>query len=530
MSAVLLVLASLLSADPIAADIVLRGGTVYDGSGAEPILGDVAILGDRIVAVGQFEVAGSPRLIDCKGLVIAPGFIDLHSHSDSGIVQPKTRQNANFLMQGVTTIVTGNCGSGPTDVAKYFKQIEEGGAGTNVLHLLPHGSLRARLMGDANRPPSPAELTKMKNLADQAMQDGACGMATGLIYTPGSFSTTDELVALAEVVAKHDGIYVSHIRNEGHELLESLDEILAIGQRAKLPVHVSHIKVTGKANWGLAPDAINKIHAAREAGQRVTADQYPYTASSTSLAAMVIPDEYRSAEKLKAALADEELGPKVRGQIEKALIERDGGQSLVVANFARQRDWQGKNIAQIAKELNQQPLDVVLSIMERGGAQMVSFGMQEDEVRLFMREPFVATASDGSTQLLDSQSQPHPRSFGCFPRKIGYYAIEGKVVPLSQAIRSASGLPADILGLTDRGYLRTGLHADVVVFDPATFRDTATFVKPLQWATGVKLLLVNGQVAVENETPIEKLSGRAIRHRSNAKRGQTESSGVTPVE
>jgi len=513
MPAVLLLAISLAGADPIAADLVLRGGAVYDGSNAEGAIGDVAIKGDRIVAVGKFDLAGSPRMIDCQGLIVAPGFIDLHSHSDGGITQPKTRPNANFLMQGCTTVVTGNCGSGPTDVAEYFRKIDADGAGTNVLHLLPHGSLRNRVMqGDANRPPSPDELAKMKELADKAMRDGACGMATGLIYVPGSFSKTDELVAIAEIVGKHGGFYASHIRNEGSQLLESLDEILTIGQRAQLPVHVSHIKVSGKSNWGLAPDAIAKLRAARASGQRVTADQYPYTASSTSLSATVIPDEVRSWDKLKTALDDSEKGPKVRSRIEAALRERDGGATVVIASFAPQREWQGKNLAQIAQQTNQTAFDVVLDITRRGGAQIVSFGMQEDEVRLFMREPWVATASDGSTQSLDSPAQPHPRAFGTFPRKIGRYAIEGKIVSLAQAIYSATGLPAEVLRLLDRGHLKPDYFADVVVFDPATFRDTATYDKPLQWASGTKLVLVNGQIAVENERPTDKLAGRAIRH------------------
>jgi len=508
-----LVACSLLAADPVAADLVLRGGTVYDGSNAEGAIGDVAIKGERIVAVGKFEVAGAPRFIECKGLIVSPGFIDLHSHSDSGIVQAKTRSNANFLMQGCTTVVTGNCGGGPTDVGEYFKKIDADGAGTNVLHLLPHGSLRRQVMkGEANRPPSPEELAQMRELADKAMRDGACGMATGLIYVPGSFSKTDELIAVAEMVSKHGGIYASHIRNEGSQLLESLDEILKIGKEAKLPVHVSHIKVSGRSNWGLAPDAIAKLRGARENGQKVTADQYPYTASSTGLSSTVIPDEFRSWEKLKAGLDDAETAPKLRAKIERALAEREGGATVMIASFAPERSWQGKNLVQIATETNRTAYDVVLDIMRRGGAQIVSFGMQEDEVRLFMREPWVATASDGSTQPLDSPAQPHPRAFGTFPRKIGRYAIEGKFVSLGDAIRSASGLPAEILGLSDRGFLKPSYLADVVVFDPATFRDTATYDKPLQWATGAKLVLVNGQIAVEDEKPTEKLAGRAVRH------------------
>lgn len=501
------------TADPVVADLVLQGGTVYDGSLREGMIADVAIRGDRIVAVGQFETAGTPRVIACRGWIVAPGFIDLHSHSDGGITQPRTRENSNFLMQGCTTVVTGNCGSGPTDVGAYFRQIDAQGAGTNVLHLIPHGSLRRQVLrGDANRPPTPAELEEMQRRVEQGMRDGACGMSTGLIYTPGTFAKTDELVALAQVVARFGGIYASHIRNEGAQLLESIEELLTIGRQAGLPVHVSHLKVSGRSNWGLAPEAIARLRQAREAGQRVTADQYPYTASSTSLAATVVPAELRSWEKLEAALKDPEQGPRIRRRLEASLQEKDEGRAIVVASYAPQRGWQGKSLAQIASETGQTPLEVTLEILRRGGAGIVNFGMQEDEVRLFMREPYVATASDGSTMTLDAPTQPHPRSFGTFPRKIGRYAIEGKFLPLAQAIYSASGLPAEILGLPDRGFIRPGYYADLVVFDPETFRDTATYEQPLSWARGTKWVLVNGQIAVENEQPTGRLAGRAIRH------------------
>lgn len=499
-------------ADPVKCDLVIRGGTVFDGEGGNGVLADVAIRGEKIVAVGKFSVLGTPREFAARGLYVAPGFIDLHNHSDGPILDPKTRASANHLVQGVTTIVTGNCGFGPVNVAEYLAKIEAGGAGTNVIHLLPHGNLRQQAMGDANRPPTPAELAEMKRLAQQAMDDGAWGMSTGLIYTPGTFAQTAELIALAEVVGKNGGIYVSHIRDEGDGLLRSLDEILRIGREAKLPVHVSHFKVTGKANWGLAPDAIRKLQEARDAGERVTADQYPYTASSTSLSAMVIPEELRSWEKLKPALEDPELGPKTRARIEKSLATRDGGKSLVVANFAAERSWQGKSLADLAAGQQRSPLEVVLEIMRRGGAAMVSFGMSEDEVRLIMREKWVAAASDGSAQSLDSPSQPHPRSFGCFARRIGRYAIEMNILPVGQAIRSASGLPADILGLPERGYLRPGYVADLVVFDPKTYRDLATYDKPHQWAAGVRLTLVSGKIAVENEKPLPELFGKVLRH------------------
>ena len=512
-----LISAAAIAADPVEADHVIAGGMLYDGSGGEAVAADVAVKGDKIVAVGKFETKGSPRTIDAKGLIVAPGFIDLHSHSDEPIQRENTRQNANFLMQGVTSVVTGNCGFGPVDVEKYLGTVEKNGAGTNVLHLVPHGSLRKEVMGEANRPPSEIEFAKMKELTRRAMEAGAWGMATGLIYTPGSFSQTDELVALATVVAEHDGIYASHIRNEGTRLLESLDEILTIGKQAKLPVHVSHFKATGRNAWGLADDGLAKLREARASGQQVTADQYPYTASSTSLSAMVIPQELRTGSSLKVALDDPERGEKVRKKIQQELDEREGGATLFVATYAPNRAWQGKHLVDIAKQENKTPLEIVLQIQDNGGASMVSFGMSEEEVRLIMREPFVATASDGSAQSLDAESQPHPRSYGCFPRKIGFYSIEGHVLPLPQAIRSASGLPADILRLPDRGYVKPGCYADVVVFDAKTFRDTATYDKPHQWATGVRYLFVNGKLAVENEKPTGALAGRAVRHMAKAK-------------
>ena len=503
---------ALFAADPVDADYVLRNGQIFDGSEAAAFVGDVAIKGDRIVAVrkGKLDVRGAHE-IDATGMMIAPGFIDLHSHSDGPILEPKTRLNANFLTQGCTSVVTGNCGSGPVDVAAYYRKIDERGAGTNVLHLIPHGSLRSEAMGRTNRPPSSMELEKMKELTERGMRDGAWGMATGLIYVPGSFSKTDELVALAAVVGQHRGIYASHIRNEGSQLLESLDEILTIGKQGRVRVHVSHIKVSGKEYWGVAPDAIQKLREARAGGQLVTADQYPYPASSTSLAATVIPAELREGKQLQEALDDPNRAEKGCKQLASKVGD---GQRIVIANFAPERSWQGKNLGEIAKETNRTPVEVALDITHRGGAQIVNFGMNEDEVRLFMREPFVATASDGSAMSLDSASQPHPRSFGCFSRKIGHYAIDGQIVPLGQAIRSASGLPADILGLPERGYLKEGYFADIVVFDPQTFRDQATFTKPLAWSTGVKRLFVNGQIAVEDGRPTEKLAGRALRHAS----------------
>lgn len=505
-------LAAFLSADDVhvQADYIIEHVEIHDGSGGVARTGGLAIRGERIVASGEFKVAGDPRRIDGAGLIAAPGLIDVHTHCD-GITKEKARINKNYITQGVTTVVTGNCGGGPLDVAKFLREVDNGGTGTNVAHLVPHGAVRSKVMGTEKRPPTPAELERMKQLVDQGMRDGAWGLSTGLIYTPSCYAETDELVELSRVVSQHGGLYVSHIRGEGPGLLKSVAEAIEIGKQAKLPVHISHFKASGPAAWGLAGEAIRLVQAARDGGRTVTADQYPYIASSTSLGAMIVPEEYRSKKQLAEALADPQRAAKLRERLGKDLETRNKGESLVVASYAPNRSFQGKNLAALARERNCPVVDLVLEIQQNGGASMVNFGMQEDEVRQIMQQPFVATASDGGIHVPDA-TVPHPRSYGCFPRKIGRYAIELNVVPLAAAIRSATGLPADIFGFNHRGYLREGYFADVVVFDPTTFRDTATFERPHQYATGVRYLFVNGRLAIDNGEVTGTLAGRALRH------------------
>jgi N-acyl-D-aspartate/D-glutamate deacylase len=504
----------ILDADPaVGADLVIRGATLYDGTARPGQVGDLAIRGERIVAVGKLALAGKPRVIDGTGLVAAPGFIDLHTHSDNPLTQPATRANHCYLMQGVTTVVTGNCGAGPPDVAAYYGKLETGRVGTNVIHQVPHNDVRRKVMGNVNRPPTPTELRQMEDVVEEGMKAGAWGLSTGLIYNPGTYAKTDEIIALAKVAARHSGFYASHIRDESTGVLAAIDEALTIGREAKLPVHISHLKASGRKAWGLAGDEIALINRARANGQAVTADQYPYHASSTSLAAMVVPPLFRegSSKDFLARLDDAEQGPRLRQAIETKIEGRQGGKSLRIANFRHNPAWNGKDLDTIAAQENKSLLDIVLEVERHGGAQVISFGMNEEDVRLIMKQSFVATASDGSSQV-PSATLPHPRSYGCFPRKIGRYAIEDKVITLEHALRSASGLPADILKLPERGYLRPGYYADVVVFDPKTYRDQATWDKPHQYATGVRYLLVNGQLVIDGEKYTGLLAGKVLRH------------------
>lgn len=509
----------------IDADILLVGGMIYDGTGSAGTVGDIAILGDRIVAVGDFPKGAIGKQIPCDGMIIAPGFIDLHNHSDSEIevldeeskkttdsrpiFVEATRQSVCYLTQGCTTLVTGNCGGGALDVAQYYAKLEEQPPGLNIAHLIPQGSVRSKVIGETRRAPTVKEREQMLTLTRQGMTDGAWGMTTGLQYVPSAYATTDEIVAMAKIVGEHRGIYASHIRNESETLLESIEEALDVGRRGNLPVHISHLKSSNKSNWGKVRAAAALIERAREEGMLVTADQYPYDASSTSITAMLLPDEEREGgdKALRKRLENPGEVARLKPIVEKSLAERG---RIMVARCPKHPEWVGKLISQIATAEARSQVEVAFDIFRTGDEAGVSFSMDEADVRYVMTLPWVATASDGGVKV-DDGTRPHPRSFGTFSRKIGRYSLQEKVIPIEQALRSASGLAADILGLTDRGYLREGYFADIVVIDPNTYLDHATFESPFELSTGVRHLLVNGQLAIDNGTIAITDAGRPLR-------------------
>lgn len=495
-------------------DVLLRNGEIHRGDGEAAIMGDVAISGDRIVAVGKIDSDVRPlRIIDCTGLIVCPGFIDLHNHSDDEILLKETSSAMNYLTQGCTTLVTGNCGSGPVDVAEYYDAIDRSGAGLNIMHLLPQGDLRQRVIGLDQRKATPKELDQMRELTRKAMLEGAWGMSTGLIYVPSSYADIDELVVVAEVVGQLGGIYASHIRNEGTQLLDSVDEALEIGKRAKLPVHISHFKSSGKDSWGLVRTAIEIIKQRRAEGQIVTADQYPYTASSTSLGATCIPVWARAGGR-EAMFERMDQGDGQSKRVIEAILEKlevtDNGHRIQIASCSEHPEWAGRRLDEIAADLEIAPVDLVLQIERNGGASVVNHSIDESDVRFVMQQDWVATASDGSAKL-PSNSIPHPRSYGTFPRRIGHYAHREQVISLEQAIYSATGLPARILGIEDRGFVQEGYFADIVVFDRDALIDRSTFVQPHQYSAGVVHLLVNGRPAIADGHATGALFGRAVR-------------------
>ena len=401
------------------------------------------------------------------------------------------------------------------DTGAYLKKIDVSGAGPNVAHLIPQGSVRERVLGSVNVAATAEQIGEMRELCDRAMQEGAWGMSTGLIYVPSSYADTEELIELAKVVSTHGGIYASHIRGEGTGLLKSVNEALEIGRQAEVPVHVSHFKSSGRDAWGLVREAVRMIEKERAAGRTVTADQYPYIASSTSLGATLLPSSARAggSKALIQRMDDPKTGPELTRTIARSVQKKDGGRAVRIARYAPNQAYVGKDLAEIAMMQKMSAAEIAEEILRGGGASIVNFSMDEEDVRHVMAVPWVATASDGRAYL-PGADRPHPRNYGTFPRKLALYSLQEKVVPLEQAVRSMTSLPAEILGIKDRGVLKTGMMADVVVFNPATLKDRATFDAPHQYAQGIEHVLVNGTMVVSQGIPTGALPGRALRHGS----------------
>ena len=492
--------ARLLVAQGATADVLIRNGRVIDGTGAAARTADVAITGDRITFVGDAARAkvSAKRTIDARGLIVAPGFIDPHTHAleDLSSDDPKRRANVDYLMQGVTTVITGNDGGGPYEVARTLAKWKSDGIGSNGALLVGYGSVRQAVMRMSDAKAVGSQLDSMRSLVDKGMREGALGMSSGLYYAPQSYATTEEVIEMAKVAAKYGGIYDTHLRDESSYtigLLAAIREAIRIGHEAGMPSHISHIKALGTDVWGRSDSAIAIIEAAQKAGDKVSANQYPYTASGSSVGASLLPRwaEVGGRDSLRARVADAATKARLVTDMTENLRRRGGAKSLLITS-TRDTSILGRTLEDVAKARDVSPVEAAIQIVVAGDASVASFNMDEKDIVAFMRRPWVMTGSDGSAG--------HPRKYGTFPKKWAEYVRGKKVLTPEQFVRQSSSLTAETFGIKDRGVLAQGKYADVVVFDDATFKDLSTYQKPTELATGMKYVIVNGKVAVDGGT------------------------------
>lgn len=495
-------------------DLVITNARIIDGAGNPWFRGSIAVKDGKIAKIGSFEATGAGQTIDAKDQIVAPGFIDVHAHTEGIYNNPAAE---NFVRMGVTTLVTGNCGGSTTDVAGFLGRIKEKPLAVNLSTLIGHNSVRSKAMGTDNRPPTAEEQAKMNAIVEQAMKDGALGLSTGLIYVPGTFAATEEVVELAKVAAKYNGVYASHIRDEGTKVVEAIKEAINIGEQAKLPVEISHFKISSKALWGETPTTIGLVEDARKRGFQVTVDQYAYTASSTSLdARMPNWSVAGGREAGKKRLADPETRKKIIAEMKEDLKKKDfkDYSFAYVASYSPNPEFNGKNIAEITKtergssKLDAQ-IDQIFEMYEKGGAGMVYRVMSEEDVKNIMRQPFTMIASDSGVRDF-GEGMPHPRGYGNNARVLGKYVREMKIISLEDAIRKMTSLPAQTFNLRDRGLIREGFAADLVIFDENTVADAATFEAPHQYAKGFSHIIVNGEPVFAGEKMTGKMPGQAI--------------------
>jgi N-acyl-D-amino-acid deacylase len=496
-------------------DILIKNGKIVDGTGNSWYYGDVAIKDGKILRIGRVVNLSAKKVIDATGLVVAPGFIDVHTHLEG---DEKRDPNAtNFIMDGVTTCITGNCGASNIDIGQYLRFIDSLRLSINVATLIGHNDVRKEVMGRANREATPEEMQKMEILVDKAMRDGAVGLSTGLIYIPGTYTKTSEIVELAKVAAKYKGVYATHMRSEGDSITEAINEALTVGKEAKIPVEISHFKLSGQQNWGRSKETVPMIEAARKEGIEVTIDQYPYTASSTSISTL-IPDELLAdgQDSINARLED----PQIRKYAINSMLKRLKKRKLkhfsyaVVAYFAPDTTFNGKSIEQInlmkgRRHKKKQEAETVIDLVMHGGASAVFHGMSESDVKRIMEYPFCMFGCDASIRVF-GEGMPHPRGYGSNARILAEYVRDQHVISLEEAIRRMTSLAAQKFQLQGRGLLAEGYAADVVVFDENKVQDESTYEHPHAYSKGFQYVIVNGKLTVENEKHLGTRAGQAL--------------------
>ncbi|MFM9911791.1 MAG: N-acyl-D-amino-acid deacylase family protein [Chitinophagaceae bacterium] len=496
-------------------DIIIRNGKIIDGTGNSWYYADIAIKDGKIMEIGKLSSTTATNIIDAKGLIVAPGFIDVHGHIETGIFTRPTADN--YIYDGVTTVITGNCGGSEINIPLFFKRIDSAGTSINIATLVGHNTVRAAIMGRDNRQPNLEEQQKMELLVEQCMKDGALGLSTGLIYVPGTYAKTEEVVGLAKAAAKYGGLYASHIRNEESSVSEAIEEAINVGRQANLPVQISHFKVGGKANWGRSTETLGLIAQARREGWDVTIDQYPYAASSTNLGVRlpswaVAGTQDSINTRIKNLETRKQIIKEMLAEINRYKFKNYS--FAVVANYGADSTYNGKNISEINKMMGRkakpkEEAETILDMIEKGGAQMIYHSMNEVDVKNIMKYPFSMIGADAGVPT-PGISMPHPRAYGTNARILGKYVREEKVISLEEANRRMTSLAAQKFHLKDRGLLKEGMAADIVIFDEKEVNDKATFEQPHQYSIGFKFILVNGQLVLENSLHTTIKSGRAL--------------------
>lgn len=496
-------------------DVLVRDARVLDGTGNPWFSADIAIAGDRIAAIGDLGDARATTVIEARGLHVAPGFIDTHSHAGPGLATAELSPAVPLLLQGITTVFVNPDGGGPADLAGQRTDLLEHGLGVNVALLVPHGSVRRAVLGMADRAPAAEELQRMRAMVQAGMEAGAFGLSSGPFYAPGSFAETSELIELAKVAAEYGGAYTSHIRDESDYsigLVAAVEEVIEVARTAGLPGVVTHIKALGPRVWGFGQALVHRIERARAQGVEVYADQYPYEASSTNLAAALLPRWVQAGgrDSLLQRLDDTATRVRIRTEAIENLDRRGGADRIMFGRHESDPSIEGRTLAQVAQERGVHPIDLMLDLVRDDSPGIISFNMHESDIRTLMRQPWTMTASDGALVPMGA-GFPHPRAYGTFPRKLRRYAIDGDVVDLAGAIRSMTSLPASVFRMPDRGVLRPGAVADLVVFDVERITDRATFEDPHQLAAGVVHVLIGGRFAVRDGAVTEARLGQVLR-------------------
>jgi dihydroorotase/N-acyl-D-amino-acid deacylase len=513
----LALLASVPRAQTPAFDLLIKNGRIVDGTGSPWYRGDLAVRGDTIVRIAPRIDAPAARTIDAAGKVVAPGFIDLHTHARRGIFLVPTA--ANYVRQGVTTIMEGPDGSSPLPIKPFLDSVAALKVTPNFGLFIGQGTIRDTVIGPVNRKATPEEIEKMRGLVRQGMEDGAFGLSSGLFYVPGTFTPTAEVVELAKVAGRMGGIYISHMRDEATAVRDSVRETIEIGEKGGLPTQVTHHKIIGKTNWGRSVDTLKLIDDARARGVDATIDQYPYTASSTGIQSALMPAW--SLEGGRDAVLKRLKTPSMRSELQKEtarlILEERGGGDPNNVQLSR-CDWDhaldGKRLGDVTKGRGLAPTvenaaETALWIVEQGGCGGIFHAISEEDLQRILRHPATMIGSDGEVPVF-GEASPHPRSYGTFVRVLGRYVRELKTITLEDAVRKMSAFPAQRIGLADRGVLREGMKADIAIFDPETIRDLATFERPHQYAEGVSQVIVNGQLALEGGKMTDARPGRIV--------------------